>query len=107
MAKKKTKKNKEKECKDDNCPIHGTLSLKKTQFKGIVTSSKSQKTATVERWRRIYIPKYERYLKQKSKIRAHNPSCIDAKEGDVVKIAACRPLSKTKKFCVVEKIVKK
>jgi small subunit ribosomal protein S17 len=33
---------------------------------------------------------------------AHNPPCINAKEGDVVKIAECRPLSKTKKFVVIE-----
>ena len=38
-----------------------------------------------------------------SRITAHNPPCIDAKTGDKVKIAECRPLSKTKNFVVVEK----
>ena len=32
----------------------------------------------------------------------HNPDCIDAKEGNLVKIMECRPLSKTKNFVIVE-----
>ena len=38
-----------------------------------------------------------------SRITAHNPPCLDAQRGDKVKIAECRPLSKTKNFVVVEK----
>jgi small subunit ribosomal protein S17 len=48
------------------------------------------------------IAKYERYEKRRSKIHAHNPSCLDAKAGDRVKIAECRPISKTKSYVVVE-----
>ncbi|MBC7110345.1 MAG: 30S ribosomal protein S17, partial [Archaeoglobi archaeon] len=40
--------------------------------------------------------------KKRSKLHAHNPPCINARVGDVVKIAECRPLSKTKHFVVVE-----
>ena len=32
----------------------------------------------------------------------YNPQCVDAKKGDIVKIAECRPLSKTKAFVVIE-----
>jgi small subunit ribosomal protein S17 len=71
-------------------------------FKGKVVSAKAQKTVTVEWDRRVYIPKYERYQHKKSKVKAHNPTEIDAKEGDIVVIKECRPLSKTKKFIVVE-----
>ena len=39
-----------------------------------------------------------------SRISAHIPDCINAKAGDNVKIMECRPLSKTKKFVVVEVI---
>jgi small subunit ribosomal protein S17 len=46
--------------------------------------------------------KYERFEKRQSKIHAHNPPCIDAKAGDNVKIAECRPLSKTKSYVIVE-----
>jgi len=38
-----------------------------------------------------------------SRITAHNPPCIAARRGEKVKIAECRPLSKTKSFVVVEK----
>ncbi len=71
-------------------------------FKGKVVSAKSQRTVTVEWNRKIYVPKYERYQLKRSKVKAHNPDEIDAKEGDEVIIKECRPLSKTKKFIVVE-----
>ena len=61
-----------------------------------------QKTVTVEWERKSYLKKYERYEKRKSKIKAHNPNSINAKEGDIVKIMECKPLSKTKNFVVVE-----
>ncbi|MFH2019815.1 MAG: 30S ribosomal protein S17 [archaeon] len=69
-------------------------------FKGKVVSAKAQKTVTVEWFRRIYIPKYERYQIKRSKVKAHNTQ--GAKEGDLVIIKECRPLSKTKKFVVTE-----
>jgi small subunit ribosomal protein S17 len=56
--------------------------------------------------RRVYVPKYERYLNRRSKVKAHNPVEISAKEGDTVIIKECRPISKTKKFVVVEVIKK-
>jgi small subunit ribosomal protein S17 len=49
-----------------------------------------------------YIRKYKRYEKRSSKLHAHNPPCIGAKTGDMVKIAECRPLSKSTTFVVVE-----
>ena len=70
-------------------------------FTGIVVSSKAQKTVTVQWDRRVYIPKYERYLTKRSKVKAHNPD-LDLKEGNTVMIRECRPISKTKKFVVVE-----
>ena len=41
-------------------------------------------------------------MKKRSKLHAHNPPCIDAKPGDIVTIAECRPISKTKSFVIVE-----
>ncbi len=73
-------------------------------FKGKVVSSKAQKTVTVEWNRRIYVKKYERYQNKTSKVKAHNPEELDAKEGDMVIIKECRPISKTKKFIVTEVI---
>ena len=76
------------------------------EFVGTVISARMQKTVTVEWERRKYIQKYERYLKARTRIKAHNPSTLAAEEGDVVRIRECRPLSKTKSFVVVEKLGK-
>lgn len=92
------------ECKDKNCPIHGSLSTRGRSFIGTVTSTKMHKTATVEWVYRKHLHKYERHEKKRSRIKAHNPECINAKEGDVVKIRECRPLSKTKNFAIVESL---
>ena len=95
-----------KECKDKKCPFHGDLSVRGRTFTGIIIKRDVHKTATVEWSRIIKIPKYERYEKKRTKVRVHNPSCIDAKIGDNVKIIECRPLSKTKNFVIIENLGK-
>jgi small subunit ribosomal protein S17 len=89
-------------CDDPNCPFHGTLPVRGQILEGIVTSTKAERTITVERSFYKFIRKYERYEKRKSRITAHKPDCINVKVGDAVKIAECRRLSKTKHFVVVE-----
>jgi len=91
-----------KECEDPKCPYHGSLPVRGKIIEGVVVSDRAQKTAVVEKGYFHYIPKYERYERRHSRIVAYNPECIDAKQGDRVKIAECRPLSKTKHFVVVE-----
>jgi small subunit ribosomal protein S17 len=93
-------------CDDTNCPFHGNLGLRGRSFTGIVTSTNMTKTAIVEWSYRWPVPKYERSETRKSKIHAHNPPCIDAQVGDIVKIIQTRPLSKTKNFVIVEKLRK-
>ena len=51
-----------------------------------------------------YVPKYERYEKRTSKYAAHCPPCLKVKTGDKIRIAECRPLSKTISFVAIEKI---
>ena len=92
----------ETECDDINCPFHGTLPIRGQVFTGSVVSSKMNQTVVVKRTSEKLITKFERYEKRQSKMHAHNPPCIDAVEGDIVKIAECRPLSKTKTFVVIE-----
>ena len=94
----------ERTCDDPNCPFHGKLKIRGRVLEGVVVSDKMEKSATVRIDYLKYIPKYERYERRHSKIIAHNPPCIDAKVGDKVKIAECRPLSKTKAFVIVEKL---
>ncbi|MBI4441156.1 30S ribosomal protein S17 [Candidatus Woesearchaeota archaeon] len=98
---------KKNDCGDEHCPTHGTLKIKGRVFLGTVTSDKMQKTVTVQWDRRVFVPKYERYLKAWSRIKAHNPPCVNAKVGDYVRIRECRPLSKTKNFVVVGVMGKK
>ncbi|NLE04854.1 MAG: 30S ribosomal protein S17 [Crenarchaeota archaeon] len=93
-----------KSCEDRNCPFHGTLSVRGRVFEGIVVSSKMDKTVIVEREFLQFSTKYVRYEKRSSRIPSHNPPCIDAKEGQKVRIAECRPISKTVSFVVVEKV---
>ncbi len=94
----------EEVCDDDNCPFHGTLPVRGRTFEGEVKSDDMEKTVTVQWSYSQKLPKYERYERRNTKVTAHNPQCINAVEGDTVKIAECRPLSKTKSFVVVEKI---
>lgn len=96
----------EEKCNDQNCPNHGSLSLRGRTFTGLVVGDRMQKTATVEWQCKRYVPKYERYESRMTRIKAHNPECISAKKGDIVKIIECRPISKTKNFAIVEKIGK-
>jgi small subunit ribosomal protein S17 len=69
---------------------------------GKVVSERMQGTVVVERSFLHKVQKYDRYEKRSSKIHAHMAPCLDAKIGDEVKIAECRPLNKTTSYVVVE-----
>lgn len=90
-------------CKDINCPWHGKLSIRGRVFDGKVESVKAHKTVSVRIDYVKYIPKYERYERRKSIIKAHVPTCFSLNDGDNIKIAECRKISKTKAFVVVGK----
>jgi len=91
-------------CHDSNCPFHGKLTVRGRQFTGTVVSTKMRKTASIEFERLYFISKYERYEKRRTKLKVHNPDCISAKDGEIVRVMECRPLSKTKNFVIVEKL---
>ncbi len=91
-------------CTEKMCPWHGTLSLRGRQFVGKVVKVKAPRTAIVEWEYPFYIQKYERYERRHSHIAVHNPLCIGTKVGDKVRIAECRPVSKTKSFVVIERL---
>jgi small subunit ribosomal protein S17 len=96
-----------KSCDDVNCPFHGKLSVRGRVLQGTVATAKMDKTVVVERDYLFYVPKFKRYERRHSRISSHNPPCIDAKEGDKVVIAECRPVSKTVSFVVVERLEEK
>ena len=69
-------------------------------LEGRVVSNKMQKTVTVLVERQVKHGLYGKYLKRSTKLHAHDEQ--GCQEGDTVRIAECRPLSKTKNWRVVE-----
>ena len=74
-------------------------------FVGQVVSNKMDKTITVAVERRLRHPLYGKFVKKTSKFKAHdeNNSCS---EGDIVRIMETRPLSKMKRWGLVEIVEK-
>lgn len=72
-------------------------------LQGTVTSLKTPKTARVTVSRKWQHPLYGKFVKRTKNYACHYES-IDLQEGDTVIIEECRPLSKTKKFIVKEKV---
>jgi len=96
-----------KTCDDQNCPFHGILSIRGRILDGVVLSAKMDKTVVIRRDYQFYVPKFKRYERRHSHINAHNPPCLNVKEGERVRISECRPLSKTVSFVVVERTEEK
>lgn len=74
-------------------------------FEGKVIK-KFQKRLTIEFERMVYIRKYERYSKFKTKIHARLPLELEKEinVGDLIQVQECRPLSKLIHFVVTKKI---
>ncbi len=89
-------------CNDPNCPFHGNIKVHGRILIAKVISTKSRKTAKVEWEEIVKVKKYERAYVAKRRLLVHNPECINAKPGDVVKIGETRPISKLKHFVILE-----
>ena len=68
---------------------------------GRVVSNKMDKTVTVLVERQVKHALYGKYIRRSTKLHAHDADNA-CKEGDVVRIAECAPMSKTKNWRVVE-----
>jgi small subunit ribosomal protein S17 len=68
---------------------------------GVVTSDKMSKSITVTVERRVMHPKYGKFVKRSSKFMAHDEKG-EAHIGDTVRIAETRPMSKLKRWRLVE-----
>jgi small subunit ribosomal protein S17 len=87
----------------EKCPFYGDLPVRGQILEGVVASADMEKTVIVEREYDVFVPKYDRYMKRRSRVPAHVPGVLDhVSVGDHVKIAETRPLSKTKSHVVVE-----
>jgi small subunit ribosomal protein S17 len=72
---------------------------------GVVSSNKMTKTITVAVERKVKHPIYGKFVKKTTKFHAHDEKS-EAGPGDVVKIMETRPLSKTKRWTLVEIVEK-
>ena len=72
---------------------------------GVVSSNKMNKTVTVAVERKVKHPMYGKFLKKTTKFHAHDEK-NECSIGDLVKIMETRPLSKTKRWRLVEVIEK-
>jgi small subunit ribosomal protein S17 len=68
---------------------------------GVVVSDKMEKTVVVQIERRVQHPVYGKMIRRTKKLKAHDEA-NDAKAGDTVRIMETRPLSKDKRWRVVE-----
>ncbi len=91
-------------CDDKNCHVHAGLKVRGARLEGIVVSDKGKRTVVVERNISRVMPKYNRIMRERSRVPAHNPPCINAKAGDTVRIGETKKISKTKAWTVVEVI---
>ena len=92
-------------CTDKKCHIHGRLKARGKTFEGTVVS-KFPKRVAIEFERTVYVKKYERYKKSKTKVHARLPDCMkqEINVGDYIKVRECRPVSKIIHFAVIEKV---
>jgi len=74
---------------------------KRQERTGVVTSAKMQKTIVVKVTRAVAHPLYHRVIRFSKKYYAHDENG-EARVGDTVRIAASRPLSKLKRWRLVE-----
>jgi small subunit ribosomal protein S17 len=82
-------------------PVHAPVEGRRRERQGIVTSSKAEKTITV----RIDIARrhrrYEKIVRSSSTLHAHDEN-NDAHEGDTVRVIESRPLSRSKRWRLVD-----
>jgi len=73
----------------------------KHRLRGVVVSDKAAKTITVEITRRFQHPKYGKFIQKRMRVHAHDAK-DEAHMGDTVEIIECRPLSRLKRWRLVE-----
>jgi len=73
----------------------------KRQLAGRVVSDKMKKTVTVLVERRVKHPLYGKFMTRSRKYHAHDEAA-ECKQGDLVMIEECRPISRTKAWRVIK-----
>lgn len=100
---KKTHKQQKKEHAEMHVQETARVGTHGRTFEGFITK-KFQTRVVVEFERTVYVKKYQRFYKKKTRLHSHLPRDIQVEIGDYVRVHECRPLSKIIRFVVVEKI---
>ncbi|CAM9494911.1 unnamed protein product [Phaeothamnion confervicola] len=89
---------------DKKCPFTSSVSIRGSILKGLVISAGKMKNSIVIRRDYLhYVKKYRRFEKRHKNTTVHCSPCFqNVKEGDIVTVGQCRPLSKTIRFNVLE-----
>jgi small subunit ribosomal protein S17 len=77
--------------------------MPKRILQGTVTSDANAQTVTVSVERRFTHPVLKKTIRKSKKYRAHDPN-NEFKTGDVIRIQECAPVSKTKRWEVVDRV---
>ena len=80
-------------------------SSRKKIFQGVVVSNKCDKTIVVKTERQIAHPLYKKYYKKSKKITSHDEN-NECGIGDIVRVKEIRPLSRTKRWTLIEIVEK-
>ena len=86
---------------DKKCPFAGDVAIRGRILKGLVVSTKMKRTIIIRRDYLHYIKKYRRFEKRHKNTAAHCSPAFEVKDGDIVTVGQCRPLSKTVRFNVL------
>lgn len=78
--------------------------MPKRILQGVVVSDKQDKTVVVRVERRYMHPIYKKFIRSSKKYQAHDPANA-GKVGDMVRIRECRPISKTKRWELLQERV--
>ena len=88
---------------DKKCPFTSKVNIRGRILKGMcISAGKMQRTVVVRRNYLHFIKKYKRFEKRHNNVSVHCAPCFEPKEGDILTIGQCRPLSKTVRFNVVK-----
>lgn len=77
--------------------------MPKRVLQGVVVSDKAAKTVTVRVERKIKHPLYNKIIRRSKKYAAHDETNA-CKIGDTVRIIESKPMSKTKRWAVLERV---
>jgi len=83
---------------DNKDPFTSNITIRGKIIKGIVISTKMNRTIIIRRDYMQYDKKYNRYAKRHQNVPVHISPAFSVKEGDIVIAGQCKPISKTVRF---------